>query len=380
MVFFLLKFAVAFFKGKMNSPGISPSSKSHPLIGGTYHINGVIGKGSFSVVQRVQDIRTKQQYACKVVPISKISAGNRTSTFENEIRIIQQLHHPGVVQLYDLFKDDNYYYLIMELCSRGDLFQYIIQNQRLSELETKYFLKQIFEALQYVHSLGIIHRDLKPENLFFDEFSRIKIGDFGLSRFVNDQGLADTPCGSICYASPECISGSSYDGRKTDVWSVGVIAYAMLTGELPWTKKNQIQLFEQIKNADIIIPSYITKQPRELILKLLEPNPNRRISVEQCLEDPWIKSAPNVRPIVGSATKNLWISLKHIDRFFGRDDPDDQIAMTCKAPELSRSYSLMKDDIENVLKKISSKIEYNTARQAARTILIKPKVKKSQLP
>lgn len=344
---------------------------SDDIIGGSYKILGEIARGSFSVVKLVQDIKTNQQYACKIVPISNIIIGNQTSHFENEIRIIQQLHHHGVVQLYDLIKDNQFYYIIMELCRGGDLFQYIVENQHLSELEAKYCLKQIFEALQYVHSSGVVHRDLKPENLFFDEFGRIKIGDFGLSRFVNSQGLAHTPCGSVCYASPECIIGNSYDGRKSDVWSVGVIAYAMLVGVLPWTKRNQNQLFEQIRKADFSVPAYISEGPRDLITKMLNPDPCRRISVSQCLLHPWIKSAPNVRPTHRSSGMNLSISLRHVDKFFGRDESEEKISINSASARLARSYSMMNDSIENTLKKIVPKAEYNTARQAARNIIFK---------
>lgn len=348
---------------------------ANDIIGGSYKILGEIARGSFSVVKLAQDIRTNQQYACKVVPISNLLIDNQTSHFENEIRIIQQLHHHGVVQLYDLIKDNKYYYIIMELCPGGDLFKYIVENQCLSELEAKYCLKQIFEALQYVHSLGVVHRDLKPENLFFDEFGSIKIGDFGLSRFVNSQGLANTPCGSVCYASPECIIGNTYDGRKSDVWSVGVIAYAMLVGVLPWTKRNQRQLFEQIIKADFSLPAYLSEGPRDLITKMLNPDPCRRISVDQCLLHPWIKSAPNVRPIYGSSKKVLSISLRHVDKFFGRDDSEENIVINSASARIVRSHSMINDSIENTLKNIVPKAEYNTARQAAKAIIFKKNVR-----
>lgn len=261
----------------------------------------------------------------------------------------------------------------MKHCPNGDLFKYIIEHQRFSVLEAKYYLKKIIVGLQYVLSLGIVHRDLKPEKLFFNGLGRIKIGDFGLSRFVNSQGLANTPCGSVCYASPECIIGSTYDGRKSDVWSEGVIAYAMLVGVLPWTKRNQSQLLEQIRKTDFLFPSFIPDDPRDLITKMLDPDPCRRISVEQCLHHPWIKSAPNVRPMYGSTGKNLLISLKHVDNFFDRDNSEEKISIKGESLHLARSYSMINDSIENTLKRIVPKEKYNTARQAARAIILKKK-------
>lgn len=256
----------------------------------------------------------------------------------------------------------------MELCTNGELFQYIIENGRLSELESKYFLKQILDALQYVHSLGIVHRDIKPENLLISADGQIKISDFGLSRFVNSTGLADTPCGSPCYASPECIKGGSYDGRKSDIWSVGVVAYAMVTGELPWTRKNQIQLFDQICKGDYIIPSYVSDGCRHFIHCLMEPNPEIRYSIQQALTHPWIASAPAQR-VLNNET-HLRISLKYLDRFFGRDQSEVMI----EDPSLVRSTSVVNTSIDETLRNIGQKPkERNTARVAANNILFRKK-------
>ncbi|KAH0786329.1 CAMK family protein kinase [Histomonas meleagridis] len=215
----------------------------------------------------------------------------------------------------------------MELCSNGELYHYIIQSQRLSELESKYFLRQILETLQYVHSLGFVHRDIKPENLLIDANGFIKISDFGLSKFVGTQGIASTPCGSLCYAAPECIQGIGYDGRKSDVWSVGVVLYAMLTGQLPWTKRNQHQLIDQIIHADFSIPSYVSSQASDLIEKMLEPDPEKRITVEDALAHPLVRSAPRHRYLTQQTL--LPLSLKHIDKFFGRDGSEIEIDDKC---------------------------------------------------
>lgn len=339
-----------------------------PLCINNYVFRGVVGEGSFAKVCLIQERSSNQLFACKVIPLGQLKTPSTVERFENEIRIIQQLNHPGIVQLYDLFKDENNYYIKMELCTNGELFQYIIENGRLSELESKYFLKQILDALQYVHSLGIVHRDIKPENLLISADGQIKISDFGLSRFVNSTGLADTPCGSPCYASPECIKGGSYDGRKSDIWSVGVVAYAMVTGELPWTRKNQIQLFDQICKGDYIIPSYVSDGCRHFIHCLMEPNPEIRYSIQQALTHPWIASAPAQR-VLNNET-HLRISLKYLDRFFGRDQSEVMI----EDPSLVRSTSVVNTSIDETLRNIGQKPkERNTARVAANNILFRKK-------
>lgn len=282
-----------------------------------YRFMGPIGKGSFSVVKIVEDSVSGQLFAAKIIPKNKLVASNLSERFETEIRIIRQLNHPGIVQLYDLFKDENNYYIIMELCSNGELYEQIIENERLSEIEAKYYMKQILEALCYVHNLGICHRDIKPENILLDEQGHAKISDFGLSRFVTAVGLAETPCGSPCYASPECIRGGSYDGRKSDMWSCGVLCFAMLTGQLPWTKRNQSQLFDQIQKADYSIPSYVSELGKRFIRGLMDPNPETRLNVEQALSHPWLQSAPSHKSV--TAPKKLSVSLRQVDQFFDRD-------------------------------------------------------------
>lgn len=282
-----------------------------------YRFMGPIGKGSSSVVKIVEDSVSGQLFAAKIIPKIRLLASNSAERFENEIRIIRQLNHPGIVQLYDLLKDENNYYIIMELCSSGELYEQILENERLSEIEAKYYMKQILEALCYVHNLGICHRDIKPENILLDDQGRAKISDFGLSRFVTAVGLAETPCGSPCYASPECIRGGSYDGRKSDMWSCGVLCFAMLTGQLPWTKRNQSQLFDQIQKAEYNIPSYITESAKRFIRGLMDPNPETRLDVDQALNHPWLQSVPTHR--VETGPKRLSVSLRQVDQFFGRD-------------------------------------------------------------
>ena len=333
------------------------------VIANRYTVERTLGSGSFSVAKLVTDKVTGNQYACKAIPFRRLSPQS-IAHFEIEIRIIQQICHPGVVRLYDLVKDDYNYYIIMELCENGELFRYITENGRLSELEARYFLKQILEALLYIHSQGIVHRDIKPENLLLDRDGRVKVSDFGLSRFVNAQGLADTPCGSICYASPECLSGSRYDGRKSDVWSVGVVAFAMLTGELPWTKRNQSQLVEQIRKADFEMPTYLGEMPKDFITKVLDPDPATRLSVEEALAHPWIQSAPSHR--FRSKEPRLMLSLKHVDKFFGREN--SEVVIDESSLERSGSVTLNKT-IENALHIIVPRQERNTARETAKQMV-----------
>ena len=281
---------------------------------------------------------------------------NLEARFENEIRINQQLHHPGTVQIFDLLKDDDNYYIIMEFCPHGELFSHVVDQGRLDENAAKFFISQVIYALQYVHSLGICHRDLKPENLLLDQGGHVKISDFGLSRFVGSDGLVSTPCGSPCYASPECVSGQPYDGRKSDIWSVGVISYAILTGQLPWTKRNQHQLFEQIKRGEYTIPSYLSESCRSFISGLMTVDCEHRMTLEQALNHPWLADIPppslNMYDEIPVEEGMKHPSLRKLDLFFDKElqldrfeEAPDQMV---NSPVTSQTFDSIKKALESL--------------------------------
>ena len=289
---------------------------------GDYKFRKTIGEGAFSVVKLALNEKTNEYFACKIVPRSSLNSKELEERFEVEIRINQQLHHPGIVQIIDLLKDEMNYYIFMEFCPNGELFKYIVERQKLTEDEAKLFIYQILKALTYVHSLGIAHRDLKPENLLFDPYGKLKISDFGLSRFVGYGGLVETPCGSPCYASPECLSGDPYDGRKSDMWSLGVILYAMVTGQLPWTKRNQTQLFIQIRNGEYRIPDYLSPECKEMITKMMMVDSSKRLSAADAIKMPWLESVPCLIDYESNDSHNKIVSLKKVDKFFDKETND----------------------------------------------------------
>lgn len=338
---------------------------------GPYIFRGTMGDGAFSVVKLVLDQNTHTFYACKIVPMKRINTEELRTRFETEIHVNQQLHHPGIVELYDLLKDENNYYVIMEFCPNGELFQYIIDRTRLSENEAKPFIRQILETLQYIHSMNISHRDLKPENLLISQTGMIKFSDFGLSSFIPSDGLLETPCGSPCYASPECISGRPYNGKTTDVWSCGVILYAMVTGQLPWTKRNQTQLFAQIKKGEYEIPNFLSDQCRSFIKRLLTVDTRKRFTIREALNDEWLSKTPIQYIGFVNCTSNkpkiqqqpsACITLKKVDRFFGRDTINTQEELK----GVSKSIIVGKQNvkIEN-LQETSNSIQNNFEKSAS---------------
>ncbi|EAY10461.1 CAMK family protein kinase [Trichomonas vaginalis G3] len=328
-----------------------------PDIIGEYQMKGDIGHGAFSTVRLCQHLETGKFYACKIVSRSRLLMHNLEMRFENEIRISQQLRHPGVVALYDVLKDEHNYYIIIEFCPNGELFNLVVNSGRLTEPEAKVFICQLLYALQYVHSLGICHRDLKPENLLLDQNGRVKISDFGLSRFVGQNGLVSTPCGSPCYASPECVSGQSYDGRKSDIWSCGVITYALLTGQLPWTKRNQQQLFEQIRRGEYTIPEYLSKSCKSFISGLMTVNSDYRMTIEQALHHEWLAGSI---PVYYQLTMYNEMqnephptpSLRKLDYIFEKDDAAEEdisdSSYLLTSPSISQSILSVKKTLLSI--------------------------------
>lgn len=258
---------------------------------GPYIFRADIGSGGFSQVKLAYNTETRLYSACKVIRKRVISTQHLIDSLENELKINQKLHHTGIVDLIDVLKDDNFYYVILEYCPNGDLFDHIVERKRLSETEAKNYIKQILEAVQYLHEQGVVHRDLKPENILFGHGDRLKIADFGFSMVIPRNVLTSSICGSPMYCAPEVISGQPYDPYKSDIWSCGVILYAMLTGMVPWTAKNHTQLFQQIRSGDYTTPTFLSDQCRNLINKMMCVDASKRISIEEILKHPWMKNA-----------------------------------------------------------------------------------------
>ena len=314
---------------------------------GEYLFKGTIGAGAFSIVKLVTSELSGKYFACKIIPKAKIDAGI-LKRFELEIRIHQQIHHPGVVSLVDVFKDDFNYYIIMEFCPNGELFDYIVSHSRLSEMECVPLFWQLLQTLQFIHSVGVCHRDLKPENILIDRMGHLRISDFGLSRFVPENGIVNTSCGSPCYASPECISGEPYDGRKSDIWSMGIIFFAMVTGQLPWTKRTQSGLYSQITVGDYKIPNFLSPDVGDLITKMMTVDVNKRATIPQLLEHPFFSNLKNKNPF-HQMTVPL-VSLRKIDLFFDRevnisDFPDPKMLLFESHTDVN--YSKIVDHIKD---------------------------------
>jgi serine/threonine protein kinase len=216
--------------------------------------------------------------------------------FQLSLQILQRLVHPGIVALHEVLKDSLYYYVILEYCP-GSLKSYIGDRKKLDLPVARQFFTEILEALDFVHNQGIAHRDLKPDNILLDESNHSKMNDFGFSVGVDKHGMCTGSVGTPGYTSPECLSGKPYDGRKSDVWSAGVMLYAMVVGRLPWDTHHQRQVANQIKSGRFEIPSIYGAGFSRVIQAMLTTDVKKRASVKDVLRDPWITGVELVQTV-----------------------------------------------------------------------------------
>ena len=247
---------------------------------GDYIIKKTIGKGTFSKVKLGIHKETKQKVAIKILEKSAIVEKDDLERIIREMTILNQIDHINVIKVYDIYESEDNYLIIMEYCEGGELFNYIVKNQKLSEEETAFFFYQIINGVEYLHSKNIVHRDLKPENLLLCEGNILKIIDFGLSNFYNGNYLS-TPCGSPCYASPEMVSGNKYNGFNIDIWAIGIILFAMLCGYLPFEDDDNDILFQKILECKLHYPSHLSPLAKDIMKKILVTNPEKRIKIPQ---------------------------------------------------------------------------------------------------
>lgn len=197
------------------------------------------------------------------------------------------IRHPNIIQLYEIIETPKQLYLIMEYAQGGELFDYIVANHRVKEPEACNLFNQIIAGVEYLHKLNIVHRDLKPENLLLTNDKVIKIVDFGLSNTYKTGDTLKTACGSPCYAAPEMIAGKRYFGSHVDIWSCGVILYALICGYLPFEDPNTHQLYKKILSGEFKIPKSLSSDAADLLHKILNTDPEKRYQISDIRQHAW---------------------------------------------------------------------------------------------
>lgn len=257
---------------------------------GKYEVGRTIGEGTFAKVKFAQNTETGESVAMKVLDRTTIIKHKMVDQIKREISIMKLVRHPYVVRLHEVLASRTKIYIILEFITGGELFDKIVHHGRLSEGEARRYFHQLIDGVDYCHSKGVYHRDLKPENLLLDSLGNLKISDFGLSA-LPEQGvsLLRTTCGTPNYVAPEVLSHKGYDGAVADVWSCGIILYVLMAGYLPFDELDLTTLYSKIEKAEFSCPSWFPVGAKSLIHRILDPNPETRITIEQIRDHEWFQ-------------------------------------------------------------------------------------------
>ncbi|KAI4321454.1 hypothetical protein MLD38_034832 [Melastoma candidum] len=263
---------------------------------GKYEVGRTVGEGTFAKVKFAQNTETGESVAMKVLDRSAIIRHKMVDQIKREISIMKLVRHPYVVRLHEVLASRTKIYIILEFITGGELFDKIVRHGRLNEAESRKYFQQLIDGVDYCHSKGVYHRDLKPENLLLDSQGNLKISDFGLSA-LPEPGvcLLRTTCGTPNYVAPEVLSHKGYNGAAADIWSCGVILYVLMAGYLPFDELDLTTLYSKIQNAEFSCPSWFPIGAKSVIHRILDPNPETRITIEHMREDEWFKK--NYNPV-----------------------------------------------------------------------------------
>lgn len=275
------------------------ASHSHPQKIGPWKLGKTLGRGATGRVLLGVNSATGQKAAVKVVSKSELnddydkpSKGGLPYGIEREIIIMKLLTHPNVLRLYDVWETSKALYLVLEYVEGGELFDLLVERGPLQEEEAIKYFRQIILGTAYCHALGICHRDLKPENLLLDSALNVKLADFGMAALESDGKLLETSCGSPHYAAPEIVLGLKYHGAASDVWSCGVILFALLTGRLPFDDENIRNLLLKVQAGNFEMPEEISPAAQDLIWQMLTVDPMQRLTTPEVLNHPLLNKYP----------------------------------------------------------------------------------------
>ncbi|XP_056460525.1 5'-AMP-activated protein kinase catalytic subunit alpha-2 [Gadus chalcogrammus] len=256
---------------------------------GHYVLGDTLGVGTFGKVKIGQHQLTGHKVAVKILNRQKIRSLDVVGKIKREIQNLKLFRHPHIIKLYQVISTPTDFFMVMEYVSGGELFDYICKHGRVEDSEARRLFQQIISAVDYCHRHMVVHRDLKPENVLLDASKNAKIADFGLSNMMSDGEFLRTSCGSPNYAAPEVISGRLYAGPEVDIWSCGVILYALLCGTLPFDDEHVPTLFKKIRGGVFYMPEYLNRSVASLLMLMLQVDPLKRATIKDIREHDWFK-------------------------------------------------------------------------------------------
>ncbi|KAF2474693.1 Pkinase-domain-containing protein [Lindgomyces ingoldianus] len=261
---------------------------------GNYTLGRLIGKGSFGKVYLATHKLTN---GSKVV---LKSAKKDDANLAREIHHHRQFLHPHIARLYEVIVTESLVWLVLEYCQGDELYNYLLEKGPIEPAKAQKIFTQLVGAVSYVHNKSCVHRDLKLENILLDKYENVKLVDFGFTReYEGKSSYLQTWCGTVCYSAPEMLKGEKYAGEKVDVWSLGIILYALLAGELPFDDDDETVTKMKILKEEPMFPSTFPPQAKELVQVLLSKRPLLRPSLADILQNPWLaEHAPRQQEIL----------------------------------------------------------------------------------
>lgn len=273
----------------------SSGGGSGSIILNKYQLRKLLGRGSFAKVYYGSCLEDQSNVAVKVIDKTSALNGNlMEELLIREVSAMRRLNdHPNILKLYEVLATKSKIYLVMELAPGGDLFSKILQRGQMSESLARNYFHQLISAIKFCHENGVTHRDIKPQNLLLDQNGNLKVSDFGLSALPQQlkDGLLHTACGTPAYTAPEILYRKGYDGAKADAWSCGVILYVFLVGSIPYDDSNIPTMYRAIHRRAYDMPDSVSKPARNIIYRLLDPNPSTRLSIEELMKLSWFKKS-----------------------------------------------------------------------------------------
>ena len=261
-----------------------------------FDIGEALGQGAFGKVFLATHILTRERVAIKMMDLvaAKKEDEKNDIRVKREIDFLSKFHHNNIVQVYQVIKSNNIINIVQEYINGNELKKYIDDNKGLSEKEASSFFQQIVCSIEFIHKLRICHRDLKPENLLLTDKKQVKLIDFGLSNSYKKGEYLNTHCGSPIYAAPEMLDDKKYNPIMTDIWSIGIILYYMVTNRTPFEGNDAGEIFKQAKNGKISYPDNMSKDCKDMLKKLLTPDPKKRIKIQDIKKHPFYNLCGNV--------------------------------------------------------------------------------------
>uniref|UniRef100_A0A665X7S5 Ribosomal protein S6 kinase n=1 Tax=Echeneis naucrates TaxID=173247 RepID=A0A665X7S5_ECHNA len=339
--------------------------------------DSALGEGSFSICRRCTHKKTGQKYAVKIV------SKRMEAQTQREIAALKLCDgHPNIVKLHEIYHDQLHTYLVLELLGGGELLERIRRKQHFSETEASRIMRKLVSAVSHMHDVGVVHRDLKPENLLFtdeSENSEIKIIDFGFARLKPpDNQLLKTPCFTLQYAAPEILKYDGYD-ESCDLWSLGVILYTMLSGQVPFqcqekslTHTSAEEIMKKIKQGDFSFSGEawrnVSQQAKDLIQELLTVDPNKRIKMCGLRYNAWLQddsqlsSNPLMTPdILGSSTASVHTYVKATFNAFNKCKREGFRLQTVDKAPLAKRRKMKKTSTSTETRSSSSESTHSSS-------------------